>query len=132
MADTVAGKSFDQYSPPRIAGDHNPSNTGVYDSEALSTSAENRAMWTNIGKPKGKCMVEFANHDATNHIYFRLKPTTAAAATDATNGFKLTPGLSVRFWVDPRKDLVIDAVASAGTPTIKWRIAGPIYDRHTQ
>lgn len=124
MSDTVAAKSFDQYIPPRTTG------LGVYDS-VVTGAATNTNLWTNLGNPGGKCAVEFANHDATNSIYFRIKET-GAAGTTATNGYKLLPGESVSFWMNPKKDLIVDHLAAAGTPTLKWRVSGPIYDRYDQ
>lgn len=124
MSDTVASRGFDQYYPPV------PSGAGAFDSATTATTADRTSLWGNLGTPKGKVWLEFQNNDATDSIYFNLTTTdSGAGATTVTSGFKLTPGQTVAFWVDPRKHVYVDWKASANTPVLKWRVVSPPYER---
>lgn len=123
MAETVASKCLDQLLPPVASGD------GAYDVKTTGASAQT-SLWANLTQPKGYCWLEFQNIDATDSIYFFLA-TSATGTVTADNGYKLTPGSVVRFWVAPKYTHVVN-LASANTPKLKWRVCSPLANRTDQ
>lgn len=122
-----ATRGFYQYLPPR------PSGTGAYDSVATAAVADRTSLWADLGIPEGKVWLEFQNNDATDSIYINLTTTdSGAGACTAATGYKLTPGAVVSFFVNPTTDVYVDWISSANTPTLKWRVTSPPYDRLNQ
>lgn len=124
MAETVAGKGFDQYKPPR------PTGTGASDTVTTATTADRTSLWANLGTPIGHVWLEFQNKDATDSVYITLTTTdVGAGATTASTGYKLTPGAVASFWVNPVNDVYVDWLASANTPKLSWRVVSPPFNR---
>ncbi len=98
-------------------------------SDTTGAAAASGDLWAGYtAPPEGKCWLEF-EAVATN-CHFRLCRTATTATTTST-GTCLVVGVPRRFYVDPKKDLFIDHIAT-GAGVVKWRRVGHICERSQQ
>lgn len=77
-------------------------------------------------RPDGKCWVTF--EALTYDCYIRIGPATSSATTTA-NGLVIPSGQTVSLYLNPEKDLYVDAYAPGGTGKLKWYVSSPVCER---
>jgi hypothetical protein len=121
-----------QNRPPRALATDVEDAVFVATTGAAAASADIWAGYTaddsSLTKPQGMCWIELEAF--TTNVCVRFT-RTALTATTTSNGACVTVGTPRRFFVDPRKDLFIDHLAT-GAGLLKWRRVGHIVERTRQ